>query len=168
MSSLERKFKNHPTLETSHKDTIAEYVSQALASKLIKTEAKRTTPSTKHLPHHPIKNRSKPDKIRTVVDAGAKTKNQSLNKHLLKGPDSLNNLVDVLLKFCQRKYAVIGDISQMFHLVQVLPSDSDALRRFLWSFNENLPVNLPYHMNVHLLAKQILQVVRTGLLKRLL
>ena len=56
----------------------------------------------------------------------------------------------------------------MFHQVQVLPSDRDALRRFLWSFNENLPVNLPYHMNVHLLAKQILQVVRTGLLKRLL
>ena len=39
----------------------------------------------------------------------------------------------------------------MFHLVRVLPSDRDALR-FLWLFNENLPVDT-YHINVHLFGK---------------
>ena len=64
--SLERKFKNHPTLETSYKDTMQEYISQVHASKLSKTEAKRTIPTTNYLPHHPVKNINKPDKIRIV------------------------------------------------------------------------------------------------------
>ena len=45
----------------------------------------------------------------------------------------------------------MGDITQMFHQVRVLPSDRNALR-FLWHFNENLPVDT-YHMNVHLFSK---------------
>ena len=85
--SLEKKFKNHPTLETSYKDTMQEYISQGHESKLSKTEAKRLTPTTNYLPHNPVKNINKPDKIRIVFDAGAKTKNESLNKHLLKGPN---------------------------------------------------------------------------------
>ena len=72
----------------------------------------------------------------------------------------------VLLKFRQRKYAVMGDITQMFHQVQVLlPSDCDALR-FLLCFNENMLVDT-YEMYIFL-TKQILQIVRTGLLGRLL
>ena len=126
--SLEKKFKNHPTLETSYKDTIQEHISQGHASKLSKIEAKRATPTTNYLPHHPVKHINKPNKVRTAVDAGAKAKNGSLNKHLLKGPDFLNNLVGVLLKFRQRKYAVMGDITQMFHQVSVLRSDRDALK----------------------------------------
>ena len=45
----------------------------------------------------------------------------------------------------------MGDITQMFYQVRVLPSDRDALR-FLWRFNENLPLDT-YHINVHLLGK---------------
>ena len=48
---------------------------------------------------------------------------ESLNKHLLKGMDYLNNL-----RLCQRKYAVMVDNTQIFHYVRVLPSDRDALR----------------------------------------
>ena len=44
----------------------------------------------------------------------------------------------------------MGDIIQMFHQGRVFLSGSDALR-FLWRFNENLPVDT-YHMNVHLLG----------------
>ena len=45
----------------------------------------------------------------------------------------------------------MGDVTQMFHQVRVLPSDRDALR-FLRHFNENFPVDT-YHMNVHLFGK---------------
>ena len=53
--SLEKKFKNHPMLETSYKVIMQEYISQEHASKLSKTEAKRTTPNTNYLPHHLVK-----------------------------------------------------------------------------------------------------------------
>ena len=45
----------------------------------------------------------------------------------------------------------MGDITQIFYQVRVLPSDGNALR-FLWHINENLPVDT-YHMNVHLFGK---------------
>ena len=115
--SLETKYKNHPTIEPSYMNTMQEYTFQGHASKLSKTKAKQTTLTTNYLPCHPVKNINKPDKIRIVFDAGAKTKNASLNTHLLKGPDFLNNLVGVLLKFRQRKYAVMDNITQIFHQV---------------------------------------------------
>ena len=114
-------------LETSYEDFMQEYIFQGHTSILSKTEANRTASTTSYLHHHPVQNINKPCKIRTVFDAGAKTKNESLNKHLLKGPDFLNNLVGALLKFCQRKYAVMGDITKMFHQVRVLPSGPDTL-----------------------------------------
>ena len=94
-----------------------EYISWRHALKLNKTEAKRTTPIRNYLSHHPVKNRNKPDKIRIVFDASDKTKSESLNKHLLKELDFLNDLVSVLSKSRQRKYAVMGDITQMFYQV---------------------------------------------------
>ena len=113
--SLEKKFKNHPTLETSYKNTMQVYISQGHASKLSEAKNKQITLTTNYLLYHLVKNINKPDNIRIVSDAGAKTKNESLNTHLLKGSDFLNNLASVLLKFCQRKYAVMGNITQMFH-----------------------------------------------------
>ena len=52
---IRKKFKNHPMLETSYKVIVQEYISQEHASKLSKTEAKRTTLNTNYLPHHPVK-----------------------------------------------------------------------------------------------------------------
>ena len=114
-----------------------EYIFQGHTSKLSKTEAKRTTSTENYLSHHEDKNINKPDKIRIVFDASAKIQYESLNKHLLKGPDYLNNL-----RFRQRKYAVMVDITQWSWCTKV----------FMYSF----------------LAKQTLQVVWTGFSERLL
>ena len=93
----------------------------------------------------------KPDKVRVVFDASAKYKNDSLNNHLLKGPDLINNLVSILIQFRLGKYAVTADIEQVFNQVKVKKSDQDALR-FLWRF---LKTKKPqeYAMTVHLFGK---------------
>ena len=93
----------------------------------------------------------KPNKVRVVFDTSAKYKNDSLNNHLLKGPDLINNLVSILIQFRLGKYAVTADIEQMFHQIKVKKSDQDALR-FLWRF---LKTEKPqeYAMTVHLFGK---------------
>ena len=73
-------------------------------------------------------NINKPGKVRVVFDADATYNSTSLNKSLLKGPDLLNNLVGVLTRFHMRRYAVMGDIEQMFHQILVEKKDRDVLR----------------------------------------
>ena len=55
----------------------------------------------------------------------------SLNSLLLSGPDMLNNLVGILMRFREEKIALSGDIEAMFNQVAVPPEDQVVLR-FLW------------------------------------
>ena len=83
------------------------------------------------VPHHSVTSINKPGNVRVVFDGAAKFNETCLNENLLKGPDLLNNLFSVLLKFRSGRYALTSDIKQMFHQVRIIPSDRDALR-FLW------------------------------------
>ncbi|KAJ8018338.1 hypothetical protein HOLleu_43725 [Holothuria leucospilota] len=54
-----------------------------------------------------------------------------LNDYWMKGPDLLNNLVGVLLRFRQYEMAACGDISKMYHRV-LIPEIDQHVHRFLW------------------------------------
>ena len=88
-----------------------------------------------YLPHHPVINKQKLDKVRRVTNAASKYKGVSLNDMLLTGPDLLCNLPGLFLRFCQYKVAITADIEAMFMQVGIREEDHDALR-FLWSNNE--------------------------------
>ena len=105
-----------------------DYILKDHTTKLNQTDNKKTSRITNYIPHHAVANVNKPSKGQILFAAGTKAKGKSLNKHLLKGHDFLSNLANVLLKFCERQFAIIDDITQMFHQVQVLPADRDALR----------------------------------------
>ena len=103
------------------------YISKGHATKLNQTDSKMTSRITIYILHHTVTYVNKPNKIRIVFEAGAQAKGKSLNEHLLKGPDFLNNIVGVLLKFRERQFAIMGNITQMLHQVRVLPADRDTL-----------------------------------------
>jgi len=63
-----------------------------------------------YIPHHAVYHPKKPNKIRVVFDCAAEYENDSLNKHLLQGPDLTNNLVGVLCRFRQEGVAFMCDI----------------------------------------------------------
>ena len=48
-----------------------------------------------YLPHHPVVNPKKPEKLRVVFDCAAKFLGKSLNDYLLQGSNLTANLVDV-------------------------------------------------------------------------
>ena len=76
----------------------------------------------------------------------------SLNENLLKGPDLLSSLIGIILQFRINEFAVMEDIEQMFHQVNVPTTDRDALR-FLWRDNVEHPIE-DYIMNAHLFGKK--------------
>jgi len=51
------------------------------------------------MPHHGIYHPKKPDKLRVVFNCFTRFKGTSLNEHLLPGPDMINNLTGVLVRF---------------------------------------------------------------------
>ena len=127
----ERKFTKNNKFVIKYKDTINEYISKGYARRLSQEEANPTSLITNYVPHHGIKNPNKPGKLRVGFDAATYFNNSCLNDHLLTGPDLLNNLVGILFRFREGKYAALSNIEQMFYQINVRPEDQDALR-FLW------------------------------------
>ena len=102
-----------------------------------------------YMPHHPVLNPKKPEKLRIVFDCAAKHKGYSLNDTLLQGPDLTASLIAVLLRFRAHPIAVSGDIEEMFLQVRVPEVDCDSLR-VLWWPNGNLDKEPAiYRMTVH-------------------
>ncbi|XP_058827235.1 uncharacterized protein LOC131687200 [Topomyia yanbarensis] len=89
-----------------------------------------------YLPIFPITNPNKPGKIRIVWDAAATVRGVSLNSVLLKGPDQLTSLADILYQFRLYRIAISGDIREMFHQVRIREQDQHC-QRFLWRNGDN-------------------------------
>ena len=56
---------------------------------------------------------------------------ESLNDHLLQGPDLTSKLTGVLTRFREERVAFMADIEKMFYRAKVKKADQDFLR-FLW------------------------------------
>ena len=110
---------------------------------------KQISQRTWYIPHHPVFDDKKPGKIRVVFDVAGTCNGTSLNKVLLTGPDLLNNLVGVLLRFRNHKIAIAADIEAMYHQVKVTQTDADSLR-FLWQDDLNNENPDTYQMVVHI------------------
>ena len=103
-----------------------------------------------YIPHHGVYHPKKPDKIRVVFNCSVEFSAESLNQHLLQGPDQTKSLVGVLCRFPQKPVAVMCDIEGMFHQVHVNPEHHNFLLFFWWE-NGNIDSEpKEYRMTVHL------------------
>ena len=152
LQNLIKKLKRDDWLRGKYKENIEKHLKSGLARKLTATEASKSTEKTWYLPHHAVVHPNKPEKVRTVFDAASKYQGQSLNSCLLTGPDLLNNLVGVLLRFRNHPIAIVADIEAMFMQVRITEEDRDAVR-FLWQDDMN-STDSPqvYQMLYHILG----------------
>ena len=102
------------------------------------------------LPHFPVLNPRKPEKLRIVFDCAAKSWGISLNDALAQGPDLMNNLVGVLSRFRVELVALVADIKEMFHQVKVDPVDRSFLKFLWWPDGDMSQRPRVYRMTVHL------------------
>lgn len=128
LKCLERKLDLNATLKENYKQKITEYIDKKYFVKL------KENPSGNrvwYLPHFPVTNANKPNKLRIVLDAAAKTNGKSLNDFLLTGPDLLKSLPAVLFRFREKKIGFVGDIREMYHRVEVCEDDRNS-QLILW------------------------------------
>ena len=76
-----------------------------------------------------------------MCNAASKFRGISLNDNLLTGPDLLQNLIGIIIRFREQKIASTADIEAMFLQVKVPPEVCNVLR-FLWGDNTNEPVKV--------------------------
>ena len=101
-----------------------------------------------YLVHFSVEHKRK-KKLRIVFDCSLKFQNVCLNDCLMQGPDLTNNLVGVLLRFREGKYAFSADIKSMYYQVRIPDKDSNFLR-FLWYRNHDLSTEpIEYRLLVH-------------------
>ena len=144
-----RRFAKDSTLLQQYQEAMQLHIDKGYARKMTTEEIATISERTWYLPHHPVYHPKKPNKPRVVFDAAATCKGKSLNKSLHTGPDLLNSLVGVLLRFRKNQIAVVADIEAMFHQVKANKADADSLR-FIWAEN---PLNKKpdtYQMVVHI------------------
>jgi len=90
------------------------------------------------LPHRPVFKDSVTTPVRPVFDASCRMgKGPSLNDCLEKGPNLLEVIPSILLRFRMNKIGVISDIRKAFQMISVYPEDR-KFQQFLWWENHDM------------------------------
>ena len=85
-----------------------------------------------------------------MFDCSAQFQGESLNNHVLQGPDLTNNLTGVLCRFHREPVAVMCDMEAMFYQVKVPIQYRDYLRFPWWQDGDMSKEPEEYRMTVHL------------------
>ena len=106
-----------------------EMTEMQFARKLTKQELETYKGPVHYIAHHEIVRPEKTMPIHIVFNSSASFQGHRLNDYWMKGPDLLNSLFGVILRF--RENEVAGDISKMYHRV-LIPEQDLQVHRYLW------------------------------------
>ena len=130
--SCEKRLKKNIQHATSYNEQIQDMLNRSVAREISQKELDEYKGPKYYIPHHDVlKPDSKSTPLRIVFNSSAKFKGHILNDYLAKGPDMLNNLMGVLLRFREEKEAFVGDISKMYHSISI-PIPDQMTQLFLW------------------------------------
>ena len=139
MRSTERQLQkkgNH--LRELYSSQITDMLDRKAAREVTREELSNYSGQKYFLTHLAVpKPDSKSTPYRLVFNSSAQYKGHSVNGSLLKGPTVFNPIWGVLLRFRQHPYAYAGDLSKMYHSIDI-PNDDQMMHLFLWRFHENV------------------------------
>ncbi len=148
LAKLKASLKRNPKTMEEYTAQMTDMISKGYAEKIADQDLNKGKNVVWYIPHHGVRHPKK-KKLRIVFDCSAEYRGESLNKHLLQGPDMINSLAGILSRFRKEPIAFTCDIQSMFHQVGVNPEDRDYLR-FLWWDDSELENICDYRMTVHL------------------
>ncbi|XP_043230080.1 uncharacterized protein LOC122385695 [Amphibalanus amphitrite] len=133
---LKGKLVKNKELRDDYEAFMKELLDKGYAERVPEAELTIQDGQVNYVPHHGVYHPKK-RKLRVVFDCSATYNDDSLNNHLLQGPDENNNLIGILIRLREGAVAFCGDIEGMFHQVRVNTEHRNLLR-FLWWEEGNL------------------------------
>ena len=167
-NSLAKRFAKDPEYFHEYSKVINSYLEDGHAEKVPSTELDRPKGQKFYIPHHHVDHPRK--NIRVVFDTASETDGRSLSTEVYPGPDVLNSLVGVLIRFRQGKVPVTADLRRYYHSVYLPKSDVDFFRYFWFSVPDDptSPIQ-EYRLLIHLFGGCWSQAVCAhGLLRAIL
>ena len=132
LRSLEKGLLRNPGHSKIYQAQIEDMQKRGVAHKLTEQEIKEYKGPVYYAPHHAVwKDDSESTPCRPVFDASANCGGTVINSFWAKGPDLINNLLGILLRFREGQIAITGDIRKMYHAVKIAGVDMHT-HRFLW------------------------------------
>lgn len=145
LESVERRFRTDATFGEGYRRFLREYTTLGHMTCVDSTTS--SADCVCYLPHHGVfKNTESDAKLRVVFNGSARlAKGETLNQHLLVGPNLVPPLADVLLRWRRHRYVFVSDVEKMFRQILVHPEDRD-LQRILWREREDQAIS-EYRLN---------------------
>ncbi|XP_068675312.1 uncharacterized protein [Montipora foliosa] len=132
LEATERRLMKNPEHAQAYDKQMVEMNEMAFSRKLSKQEFEGYRGPVHYISHHEVlRPESKSTPVRIVFNSSAVFRGHRLNDYWMKGPDLLNDLFGVVLRFRENEIAFIGDISKMYHRIRI-PEADQHVHRFLW------------------------------------
>ena len=131
---LGKRLETDPQLKQKYHEIVENHLQKGYIKTLTKDDLSKPVLHEWYLPHNPVVHPHKPGKVRRDSDIASRYQGISLNDCLTIGPDLLNSLVGILMRFWQEQLAVSADIDATFNQVAV-PEEGQSVLRFLWREN---------------------------------
>ena len=132
LKATERRLMKNQANAEAYNEQMQEMEVMKFSRKLTDVELAEYTGPVHYISHHEV---LRPDKkstlIRIVFNSSSVYQGHRLNGYWLKGPDLLNSIFGVVLRFRENQVAISGDISKMYHRI-LIPEEDQHVHRFLW------------------------------------
>ena len=132
LEATERRLLKNQEHATAYDKEIVDMNKLGFSRKLSEEELNQYNGPVHYVSHHEVlRPESKSTPLRIVFISSAVYQGHKLNDYWMKGPDLLNDLFGVLLRFRESRTAVLGDISKMYHRI-LIPEVDQQVHRFIW------------------------------------
>ena len=132
LEATERRLQRNLDQAKAYQKQMEEMVEMKFSRKLTSEELEMYKGPVHYIPHHAVlRPEKKSTPVRIVFNSSSAYQGHRLNDYWMKGPDLLNNLFGVVLRFREREVALVGDISRMYHRI-LIPEQDQHAHRFLW------------------------------------
>lgn len=130
--SLENRLKKNPGQGEAYNKQMEEMEQMKFSRKLSKEGEQAYQDLVHYIPHYAVISQEKKSMpVRIVFNSSSEYKGHMLHDYCRKGPDLLNRIFGVILRFREREVAIMGDISKMYHRI-LIPVQDQHVHRLLW------------------------------------